>query len=88
MRLQQNNKVAACDSLKHTFADQLVKTNAFRQNYYYERLPKVLDDLQNLEQRRIELMRNGILGCVAKEREVRLKKSLVCLGILCKYPLD
>jgi len=48
----------------------LVKTNAFRQRYYYELLPGVLDELQALEQRRIELIRHGILSCIAKEREV------------------
>ena len=62
---------ASCDSTKHTFADQLVKTNAFRQRYYHELLPGVLDELQSMEQKRIELIRHGILSCVAKEREVR-----------------
>ena len=71
LRSSAQNKTAVCDSMKHTFADQLVKTNAFRQRYYYELLPGVLDELQDLEHKRIELIRHGILSCVAKERQVR-----------------
>ena len=70
LRLSHSNKTSVCDSMKHNYADQLVKTNAFRQRYYYELLPGVLDELQALEQRRIELIRHGILSCIAKEREV------------------
>ena len=70
LRNSAQNKTAVCDSMKHTFADQLVKTNAFRQRYYYELLPGVLDELQALEHKRIELIRHGILSCVAKERQV------------------
>lgn len=72
LRLSASTKTSVCDTLKHNYADQLVKTNAFRQSYYYELLPGVLDELQALEQRRIELIRHGILSCVAKEREVCL----------------
>ena len=70
LRLQASNSTSKCDALKHTFADELVKTNAFRQRYYYELLPGVLGELQTLEHRRIELVRQGILACVAKEMEV------------------
>ena len=71
LRNSAQNKTAVCDSMKHNFADQLVKTNEFRQRYYYELLPGVLDELQALEHKRIELIRHGILSCVAKERQVR-----------------
>jgi len=70
LRSSAQNKTAVCDSMKHTFADQLVKTNAFRQRYYYELLPGVLDELQDLEHKRIELIRHGMLSCIAKERQV------------------
>ena len=76
LRSSAQNKTAVCDSMKHTFADQLVKTNAFRQRYYYELLPGVLDELQALEHKRIELIRHGILSCIAKERQVRIRDLL------------
>ena len=78
---------ASCDSTKHTFADQLVKTNAFRQRYYHELLPGVLDELQSMEQKRIELIRHGILSCVAKEREVR-DSSLFTFFSICSVVLS
>ena len=80
LRLSASTKTSVCDSLKHNYADQLVKTNAFRQSYYYELLPGVLDELQALEQRRIELIRHGILSCLAKEREVILFLKLSEFG--------
>ena len=70
LRLSASNKTSVCDSMKHNYADQLVKTNEFRQRYYYELLPGVLEELQALERDRIELIRHGILSCIAKEREV------------------
>lgn len=70
-RLTASTKTNTCESTKHSFADQLVKTNEFRQRYYHNLLPSVLDELQSLELRRIELIRTGILNCISKEREVR-----------------
>ena len=81
LRLSASNKTALCDTLKHKYGDALVKTNAFRQRYYYELLPGVLDELQDLEQRRIELIRHGILSCIAKEREVSYFESEFCILI-------
>ena len=66
-------KIQFCDSMKQNYASQLVKTNDIRTSYYYDKLPSVINKLQDLEKNRIELIKTGILGCIAKEREVSTK---------------
>lgn len=63
-------KSQQCDEAKGKYASQLVKTNEFQSKYYLEKLPQVLNDLQKLEMTRIEHLRDGILACVDKEKEV------------------
>jgi hypothetical protein len=48
----------------------MVKTNDFRRKYYYELLPEVLNQLQDLEKTRIGVMRDSLMACVNKEKEV------------------
>ena len=67
------SKIQFCDSMKQNYASQLVKTNDIRTSYYYDKLPSVINKLQDLEKNRIELIKTGILGCIAKEREVSTK---------------
>ena len=64
------SKIQFCETMKHNYASQLVKTNDIRTSYYYDQLPSVIRQLQDLEKNRIELIRTGILDCLAKEREV------------------
>ena len=47
-----------------------MKTNDFQSKYYYEMLPEVLNQLQEVERTRIGLLRDSLLACVAKEKEV------------------
>ena len=63
-------KSQLCDEAKGKYASQLVKTNEFQSKYYLEKLPQVLNDLQRLEETRIEHLRDEILACAGKEREV------------------
>lgn len=64
------SKIQFCDSMKQNYASQLVKTNDIRTSYYYDKLPSVINKLQEMEKNRIELIKTGILGCITKEREV------------------
>jgi len=64
------SKTQFSDTMKQNYASQLVKTNEIRTSYYYEKLPTVINKLQDLEKNRIELIRTGILDCISKEREV------------------
>ena len=70
LKESMNAKIQFSDSMKQNYASQLVKTNEIRTSYYYEKLPTVINKLQDLEKTRIELIRTGILDCLAKEREV------------------
>ena len=56
LKQTEHQKTATCEQVKHSYADRLVKTNEFTQDYYYSRLPAVLDELQDLEIKRIELI--------------------------------
>ena len=70
LKESMNSKTQFSDSMKQNYASQLVKTNEIRTSYYYEKLPTVINKLQDLEKNRIELIRTGILDCISKEREV------------------
>ena len=71
-----NAKTQFSDSMKQNYASQLVKTNEIRTSYYYEKLPSVINKLQDLEKNRIELIRTGILDCISKEREVSATQTM------------
>ena len=71
-----NSKTQFSDSMKQNYASQLVKTNEIRTSYYYEKLPSVINKLQDLEKNRIELIRTGILDCISKEREVSATQTM------------
>ncbi len=66
-----NKTSQSCDAAKGKYASQLVKTNDFQQQYYRELLPKVLEGLEDMERERLELFREALMRCVAKEIEVR-----------------
>ena len=70
LRLHASTKSSHCDTLKCRYASDLVKTNEFQSKYYYEMLPEILNQLQDLERTRISVMRDSLMSCVNKEKEV------------------
>jgi hypothetical protein len=70
LRLHSSTKSSHCDTLKLKYASVLVKTNDFQNKYYYELLPEVLNQLQEVEKSRISLIRDSLTACVSKENEV------------------
>jgi hypothetical protein len=70
LRLHSSTKSSHCDTLKLKYASVLVKTNDFQNKYYYELLPEVLNQLQEVEKSRISLIRDSLTACVSKEKEV------------------
>ena len=70
LRLHASTKSSHCDTLKCKYASVLVKTNDFQNKYYYDLLPEILNQLQEVEKTRIGLMRNSLKSCVSKEKEV------------------
>jgi len=68
--MQRSVKASNCESMKAQYADQMLKTNAAQSQHYNSLLPNVLNDLQGLEQSRIQLLCQSVRSMVAKEQEV------------------
>ena len=61
---------AQCDDYKGVYASQLMKTNKYQAEYYYKKLPGVIDSLQNIEIDRIDYFKYVMDQCVAAEKQV------------------
>lgn len=63
-------KAQQCDDAKNEYAYQLQQTNIDQEKYYTEDSPLVLNNIQDLEHRRIKSFRDFILKSVQIERDV------------------
>ena len=63
-------KTSNCDSMKALYADQMLKSNTAQGRFYHDHLPSVLNELQRLEQTRIQILSHSVKKMVAREREV------------------
>ena len=70
LRLHASTKNSHCDTIKCKYASVLVKTNDFQSKYYYQLLPEILNQLQDVEKLRISIIKDSLMSCVSKEKEV------------------
>ena len=85
LHMVATKKGQECEAAHGKYAEQLVKTNKFQMTYYHELLPKVLSELQALEQSRLEVFRDTVRGCV-NIRSKHAKKLTSLLFLLVKVP--
>ena len=65
-----NQKVRACDTLKAEYANHLCEANKVKSKFYNEQLPNVLNNLQLLEEKRINSYREFLKDSISIETEV------------------
>ncbi|TRY73831.1 hypothetical protein TCAL_01926 [Tigriopus californicus] len=70
LKKASNDKSRLCENAKGDYARQLVKTNDTQHKHYLERLPSLINDLQVLDQDRIEFIRSAILTKMSKRSEI------------------
>ena len=61
---------AECEDYKGSYASELLRTNKYQAQYYYEDLPAVINTLQNIEIDRIDFVKYAMDQCVAAEKQV------------------
>jgi len=69
-RVNSTIKSQQCDDSKNEYANQLQKTNQAQTKYYTEDSPSVLQNFQDLEEKRIKCIKNFFVKSVEVEREV------------------
>lgn len=69
-RVNNNNKNQQFEDAKNEYASQLQKTNEAQAKYYDHFQPQVMQNFQDLDERRIKYIRNFILTSVNIERDV------------------
>jgi formin-binding protein 1 len=63
-------KLRTCDSLKADYANHLCEANKVKGKYYNEQLPSVLNNLQMLEEKRINSYKEYLIDSISIETEV------------------
>ena len=69
-RVNKHNKNQQFEDAKNEYASQLQKTNEAQAKYYDHFQPQVMQNFQDLDERRIKYIRNFILTSVNIERDV------------------
>lgn len=69
-RVNSTLKSQQCEDSKNEYANQLQKTNQTQTKYYTEDSPSVLQNFQDLDEKRIKCIKNFIIKSVEVEREV------------------
>merc|ERR1711997_339718 len=70
LRSVAGSKQHISDDCKGQYAQQLLKTNQFQEQYYFSHLPAVLNNLQNLDHTRISYIKEVLSNCLREERSI------------------
>ncbi|XP_041369269.1 formin-binding protein 1-like isoform X2 [Gigantopelta aegis] len=69
-RVIMNSKATQCEECKNDYASQLQNTNLFQREYYTSLMPKVFQDLQDIDEKRINKIQEFIGQCANTEHNV------------------
>ncbi|XP_067662016.1 formin-binding protein 1-like [Haliotis asinina] len=69
-RIVMNTKASQCEDCKNEYAAQLQQTNAHQREYYTTSMPQVFQNLQDMDERRINRLQSAISQSAEADRNV------------------